>query len=172
MKKLWILLVTALLLAGCGQQPVMETVEDVYRIPAAAKPQQILVDLPKEAAMPVAEASSGKLYICEDHVISQQTLSGGDMERTVQSISGFSGDRVAMLSTEHGAYTRYDLTWVAAGELEAQVCRACILDDGDYHYVLTATTGASCANALQAQWRDMFRSFRLVSNDMPIHTGS
>ena len=67
---------------------------------------------------------------------------------------------------------RYDFVWAAAGEHGQQVCRACILDDGAYHYVMSASADEADAGALQSVWRELFNSYRLVSPDFPLYTGS
>ena len=172
MKKILLFLMLPVLLAGCREQPVMETVNDVPVQPVAAPMHQVLVELPKDAATPTVETDAGKLYICDNFTVSQQTLTGGDLAKTVKSVSGFDRDALKIMQTNWENAKRYDFVWTAAGEAEAQVCRACILDDGNYHYVLTATADASNGGQLQNVWREMFDSFRLVSAEMPLDTGS
>ena len=172
MKKLFLFLMLPLLLVGCGDQPTVETVNDVQVQPVAATMHQMLVELPKEAAVPTMETESGKLYICEDFTVSQQILDGGDLAKTIQSVSGFDRDDLRIMQTNWENAKRYDFVWTAAGESETQVCRACILDDGNYHYVLAATANASDGGQVQNVWREMFDSFRLVSPQMPLGTGS
>ena len=171
-KKFFLFLMLPLLLVGCGEQPVLEMVNDEQVQSVAAPMHQMLVDLPKEAAAPTMETETGKLYICDSFTVSQQTLSGGDLAKTVKSISGFERDELKIMQTNWENAKRYDFVWTAAGEGETQVCRACILDDGNYHYVLTATADASNGGQLQLVWREMFDSFRLVSPEMPLDTGS
>ena len=172
MKKIFLFLMLPVLLAGCASEPVMETVGDEQVQPVAATMHQVLVELPKEAASPAMETEAGRLYICDSFTVSQQTFDGGDLTKTVKSVSGFEPERLKIMQTNWDNAKRYDFVWTAAGENETQVCRACILDDGNYHYVLTATTDASNGGQLQSVWREMFDSFRLVSPDMPIDTGS
>lgn len=172
MKKYCVVLALALLLTGCGKQQTLETVNDVHVQPAPAARQQVLVELPKDTAMPVMETDAGKLYICESYTVSQQILEGGDIRGTIQSISGFDREDLKIMQTQWENTQRYDFVWTAAGETGEQICRACILDDGNYHYVLAATADASQGGQLQSVWRQMFNSFRLVSPDMPLYTGS
>lgn len=172
MKKCLACLLLMLLLTGCGKQETMETVNDEYVQPVAADMQQVLVELPKEAVAPVMETDTGKLYICDNYTISQQIFDSGDLEETIQNISGFSKNDLKIMETQWDNAKRYDFVWTAAGETEEQVCRACILDDGSYHYVLTAAAGATYSGQLQQAWREMFNSFRLVSPEMPLGTGS
>ena len=172
MKKVAVVFVLMLLLAGCGEQQVMETVHDEPLQQVAAPMLQVLVELPKEAALPVMENESGKLYVCEDYTICQQILPGGNLSQTLKNISGYAKEDLELMQTNWENAKRYDFVWTAAGESEEQICRACILDDGNYHYVLTATADASNAANLQEVWRKMFDSFRLVSAQMPLDTGS
>ena len=46
MKKLFFCLLFTALLAGCAREETMETLGDVWDVPAMAVPRQILVDLP------------------------------------------------------------------------------------------------------------------------------
>ena len=171
MKKFLLLLILPVLLAGCKEQPVMETVEDV-QIQPAATPLQMVVELPKNAALPVMESDREKLYICDGFTISQQILPGGDLQATIRSTSGFPKESLKIMQTKWDNATRYDFVWTAAGEGGQQVCRACVLDDGNYHYVLSASADAADGGALQETWREMFDSFRLVSSEVSLHTGS
>lgn len=172
MKRCWVVVMLALVLTGCGKQETMETVNDTYAEPVAAELQQVLVELPEEAALSVMETETGKLYMCDNYTISQQTFASGDMEKTMKNVSGFSRADLKVMETSWEKTKRYDFVWTAAGESGEQVYRACILDDGSYHYVLTAAADASQAGQLQSEWRDMFNSFRLVSPEMPVGTGS
>ena len=172
MKKFWLFLLLPVLLAGCGKRPAMETVNDTQVQPVAAEMHQVIVELPGEAAAPTMETETGKLYICDRYTISQQTMAGGDLSKTIASVSGFEKEALKIMQTNWENAKRYDFVWTAAGEGQTQVCRACILDDGSYHYVLTAAADASDAGQLQDVWRQMFDSFRLVSPEMPLGTGS
>ena len=172
MKKLCALLALALTLTGCGKQQTVETVNDVYAQPASAARQQVVVQLPQDTAAPVMESDAGTLYICESYTISQQILEAGDLKSTVRSVSGFAPEELKIVKTRRGDTERYDFVWTAAGETGEQVCRACILDNGSYHYVLTATADASQGAQVQDVWREMFNSFRLVSPEVPLYTGS
>lgn len=172
MKKLGIVLALALLLTGCGKQKTMETVDDTYVQPPQAVMQQVVAQLPDEAAVPIMQTDTGKLYACDRYTISLQTFQSGDLTKTVREISGFSREELKIMETSWEGVKRYDFVWVAAGEGDQQVCRACILDDGDYHYVMTASADAADAGDLQSVWREIFNSYRLVSPDFPLYTGS
>ena len=172
MKKILFFLMLPVLLTGCSAQQTMETISDEPVQPVAAEMHQVIVELPREAAAPTMETENGKLYICDSFTVSQQILAGGDLSKTVKSVSGFEPDALKLMQTNWENAKRYDFVWTAAGETGSQVCRACILDDGSYHYVLAATADASNGGQLQDTWREMFDSFRLFSPQMPLGTGS
>lgn len=172
MKKVCVAVVLMLLLTGCGRQETLETVNDVLVQPVAAPMQQILVELPNDMATPVMETDAGKLYVCDQYTITQQVLTSGDMAKTIQKVSGFPREELKIMETTHGELDRYDFVWAATGESGTQICRACILDDGAYHYVLSASADAAQADQLQQTWREMFNSFRVVNAQLMTDTGS
>ena len=68
MKRMFLLLMLVVLLAGCRTE-TMETVEDVWEEPAAAQARQIRVSLPGEEALPMMESSTDRLYLGEHYQI-------------------------------------------------------------------------------------------------------
>lgn len=172
MKKCAIFLILMLFLTGCSSQETFETVSDEIVTPAAATVQQTLVELPDSAASPVMQTQSGEIYFCDGYTITRQIMESGDLEKTVKAVSGFSSDQLQIMQTQWENAKRYDFVWSAAGETGQQLCRACILDDGNYHYILTASVDAQQAGQLQETWRQMFDSFCLVSADFPLDIGS
>ena len=160
MKKWWVIALLALLLTGCGSKEVMETVADEWVVPVMAQPLQITVDLPGEAAIPVSETDSGRLYLCQDYEIAMQTLSAGDLNATVQTLSGYEKDQLTLVQTQSGDAKRYDFVWVSAGENGERLGRGVILDDGQYHYCMSVLRDAEAVS--QVVWRDVFASFELI----------
>ena len=148
-----------LLLAGCGAEETLETIADEAVLSVAAQPKEIHVDLPEEAVLPAMESDSGVLYMCRDYDVAIQTLDGGDLRKTILEISGYSPDELTVMQTEDGAFTRSDFVWTTAGEFGDQVGRAAILDDGSYHYVLTAMIDADSASQYREIWNGMFETF-------------
>ena len=161
MKKLWVLMILVCLRAGCAGESTMETVADEIVL-TQARAGSIRVELPEETVLPVMQTDTGKLYICRDFEVSVQTLSGGDLERTVTALSGFDLSAVTVMEREAGELDRYDLTWSCAGELGPEVGRASILSDGNYHYCLTAMTREENARDYQEIFNGMFESFTLA----------
>lgn len=173
MRKLWILLPMILLLTACSQAKTLETVSDPVEITVLPEPQQIILELPEGANAPVLQSdTAGKVYMHDDYVISVQTLEGGDLDRTLLSCSGFTRNQMALMQTQQKDAKRYDGVFVAAGEGAQQVGRICVLDDGDYHYVVTMMTDDSHAGKLQETIQNVFSSIRLIPADVDLNTGS
>ena len=162
MKKLWLILVCGMIFAGCGAEQTMETVADEQVLPVLAEPREIFVSLPDDTVLPAMESDSGTVYFCQDYDISIQTMESGDLRKTVESVSGYSPEDLTIMETALIDYTRYDFVWSAAGELGQQVCRASILDDGDYHYVLSIMGHADTAGEYGQIWSGILDSFCLA----------
>lgn len=173
MKKCLMMILAALLLTGCGAEPVYETVSDDLVQPVAAVMQQTALQLPEGAAVSVMQNDqTGSIYFCDDYTLTLQTVEGGDLNATLLQTTGYSKDALKLIETQPGDYTRYDCVWTTVGEGEEQVNRAAILDDGCYHYILTCMTPASKAEQLQEQWQAIFTSFCLTEPGSDLYTGS
>lgn len=162
MKKWVAILALILALAGCGKQETMETVADEWVAPVMAQPRQITVKLPGEAAMPVSESDSGRLYVCQDYEIALQTLSSGDLDGTLRSVTGYGREDLVILETLRSDLPCYEFTWTCAGESGDRIGRGILLDDGDYHYVMTALWDAEKTEQMQISWSEVFSSFDLA----------
>lgn len=164
--KIWIaFLLVAALLCGCGGQPVFETVEDHDSLVASANAREILVDLPKEAATATMESALGdKLYLCDGYTLTVQTLAGGDLDRTLSEITGFSQKELRPICTKTAGAVRYDLVWTAAGETGDQIARAVILDDGVSHHVVSVMADADKGGELLETWQDLLGSVKLYTD--------
>ena len=126
-----------------------------------AQPGRIDVKLPEEAAMPVSETDSGRLYLCRDYEIALQTLSSGDLNGTIRSVTGYGKEELTVLETMRSDMPCYEFTWTCAGETGERIGRGIILDDGNYHYVMTALWDADQTKNLQVIWSDVFSSFHV-----------
>ena len=159
MKKWMSLLALVLALGGCGSSETMETVADEYVVAAMAEPKQITVQLPGEAALPAMENDSARLYLCRDYEIALQTMEGGDLDATLRSVTGFGREDLTVMETVRGDIPCYEFVWSCAGETGQQVGRGILLDDGSYHYVMTALWDEAGEADSQVVWSEVFASF-------------
>ena len=155
-----LLMVMALLLCGCGARETMETISDEPVQAVMAQPREISVRLPDNAVAPVLEGEAEQVYFSDDYEIVIETLSAGDLDATMRSISGYGRDQLTVMETQWDHVTRYDFVWAAAGETGDRLGRAVVLDDGQYHYCMSVLRDAQAVS--QVVWRDVFASFELT----------
>lgn len=173
MKRVLVIIALAGILSGCEAQPTWETVEDILPVEQAAVVQQLYVDIPEEAASPTFQDDAGtEMYLCQGYSLTKQIFDGGDLEKTVKTLSGQSKENLQILKTKQDDLTRYDFVWSAAGEDGLQVGRACILDDNAYHYAVSTMAQEKDAGKLQETWQEIFESCRLLEPDINLSTGS
>ena len=162
MKKAIALLSLLMLLTGCGAAETYETMADEIIQSVMAQPREISMQLPEEALLPAMESDSGTLYICKDYDVTVQTLESGDLEETIRQVSGYSPDELTIMQTMSGELTQYEFVWTTTTDSGEQVGRAMILDDGNYHYVLTTMADADIVSEYQEIWNGLFESFGLI----------
>ena len=174
MKKMIILGLLAVLLTGCGGEKSYETVTDGFIEPPQGTKMEIMLQLPDEAAEQTAGMDgSSRVYFCQDYILTLQTLQGGDLQNTVQQTSGFLPEALSIIETEQNGVKRYNFVFTCLGENGNEVARCAILDDGSYHYVLTAMADETVAGKLgEGAWNTIFQSFRLISPDDKVSSGS
>lgn len=173
MKKLLIIPLLALLFAGCGGEKTMETVSDVQAAPVAATMQRVQLQLPPELSAPALQSEeSGTLYLCDDYSVTVQTVDSGDLSKTIRTVTGMEKEELQLQKTQKGNAKCYQWVWTTNGENGIQVGRGCVLDDGSYHYVLTAMADEAVAGQVQSTWREIFASFCLAAEREDISTGS
>ena len=163
MRKILLLLLTVFLLVGCGEQTVFETLGQIQHQPQQmALAATVQLSLPASAALQTVSAGTDRLYECDGYTLTVQTLEGGDLSRTVQTLSGFAPEKLTILETKTDLQ-RYDWVWSAMGEDGALLCRAAVVDDGNYHYCLSALWDADSREKSQINWNQVFSSFGPVS---------
>lgn len=173
MKKLWVIPLLALLLAGCGKKQALETITDVEDTPVVATMQRIQVQLPPELSSPALQGEqTGSLYLCDDYCVTVQTVEAGNLQKTIREATGMEKDNLQIIQTRQGDTKRYQWVWTTNGENGAQIGRGCVLDDGAYHYVLTAQTDENTAEKVQSQWKEIFASFTLATEREEVSSGS
>lgn len=173
MKKLLVIPLIAVLLAGCVKNKTFETISDIQDTPVVSAMRRVQLQLPAELAAPALQGeNAGTLYLCEDYSVTVQTVDGGDLGKTIRNATGMNKDDLQILQTRQGSVKRYQWVWTANGENDMQVGRGCVLDDGTYHYVLTALADEGAAKEAQPAWKEIFASFCLAAEREEINTGS
>ena len=162
MKKVGVLILAILvILCGCSAQGDYESVSDVLGQQEPAIPKQVHLRLPEDAAAQVIAGDAGTLYLCDGYEVTVQTLSGGDLQRTLRELTGYDQAHLTVLETPQTIGMRYDFVWSAAGEAGDMVARAAVLDDGNYHYCLTVMAAADVSGSLNDAWREIFGTYGL-----------
>lgn len=160
MKKLVGILLCLCLLTGCSRE-VFETMGPVEHVSATVPDmRKVVLTLPGDAA--VLTASGGDtMYACRNYTFALQTMTGGDLNGTIRSVSGFEKNQITVMEQVCGDHKRYDFVWTAAGEGGDTICRASVIDDGNYHYCLTAMAAVGDTAAIREGWNRLFGSFCL-----------
>ena len=142
--KTWLKIAVALLalvLSACGAEetPVFETVgQDACQQEEKPVAGQMELMIPEGAVSEaMAGENTGEIYTWEDHTLQLQTMEGGDIRRTVESVTGFEYDDLTVMASRKGELTYYQTVWSATGEEGILLGRALIADDGYYHYCLS-----------------------------------
>ncbi|MBE6933713.1 MAG: hypothetical protein E7462_01485 [Ruminococcaceae bacterium] len=161
MKKIFLIIVCVLFLCGCAA-PTFETVEDANDVPAMAKPATFLIDLPQEAAAPAMEGSSGKLYFCKDYDLAVEVLPSGNLDATMQVLTGFGRKDLDFIQTKRCGVDCYEGAWSSAGETGDQIGRFLILDDRSYHYCVSIMAASEDAGACMPEWNEILESVALA----------
>lgn len=159
MKRLWIMLLLCALLSGCGSAPTFETLgDDIHQAVVTLKETVIAVP---EGAKEVA-CENGSYWLCDAYDLQAQILPGGDLEATVQALSGHDASALTVMTSAMGEMVRYEWVWTAMSEGGSMLCRSLVLDDGAYHYCLTAMGPADQGQSMTDQWNAIFSSFGAV----------
>ena len=174
MRRLTVIVALAAMLCGCGSQESFETMMDLPQEPVQAEQMVVMLNLPEQASMQtMGTEQTGSVYFCDDYVLTVQTLPGGDLRKTVMETTGFAPEQLPMIETVQGDAKRYMCVWTSAGETGNQVGRLTLLDDGSYHYILTAMAEESVAGKLsEGEWEQVFSSFKLIAPEDVVNSGS
>lgn len=152
-----------MLFSGCQQPKDFETMSDSYEQPEPPKPCQVTLELPEDAAKAVVESAGvGTLYLCDDYTVALQTLPAGNLDATLREVTGYGAEKVQLWEKKEGNISRYSCVWASAGEGGDQMGKATILDDGNYHYVLSVMAAAEDAGDLADTWQQLMDSFSIA----------
>lgn len=156
----------ALTLSACTPEetPVFETVGEGAYDQAKPMAGQIEVMIPEEAVSEaMADGLGGQLYTWEDHTLQLQTMEGGDIRRTVESVTGYEYSDLTVMASRKGELMYYQTVWSTAGEEGTLLGRALIADDGHYHYCLSLLSPEDSDSG--AVYDRLCASFSVTSGD-------
>lgn len=162
LKKLFALLLAAVLLTGCTAQKTFETVNDSLDciVPEA---KDIKLTLPDDASVMTLESGENdKLYICNGYTVSLSVAETGDINKTLLQTTGFPKESLTIVETVSKGMKRYDGVWTCVGENGEQVGNITVIDDGTYHYVMSILGDASASGDMSAAWNEIKRSFSVT----------
>ena len=160
MKRILLVLLMSLLLAGCAEAELGETVADVWQeAVTVAAPRETRLELPGEAVACAMESDTGRLYFGDGYEVMVQTLSSGDLDATIRALTGFDREDITVLQSQSDP-KRWEFAWASAGEGGERLGRGVVLDDGNYHYCLTVLQDADDDDC-QIIWSEVFNTFQL-----------
>lgn len=160
MRKWWLVTVLCLLLCGCGVKETFETVDDEMAKPVLQQKKEILLTVERDAV--VLESEAGVLYVCDGYTMSKQILPSGNLNGTMQELTGFDAESLLVIETAVSGVDRYEGVWTAAGEGGDLVGRVVVMDDGLWHYCVTVSCAAEDAPALQQTWQKILSSITIL----------
>jgi hypothetical protein len=159
-KKCLICLLVVVFLTGCAAEQTMETISDELMKPVMAPVGKVELSLPESAWVQSMQGSNeDKLYFCNGYTVAVQTMHRGDLVETVQALSGFLPESLEIMETVSHGNKRWDWAWTCAGEGGDMICRAAVIDDGNYHYCVTVMASAASAGQLETEWNSLLESF-------------
>lgn len=157
------LLVLCALLCSCSAAETFEQLQDVYVAAPPAEPSQIKLELPEDTAQSVMSTDTGKLYFGENYEVLVETYESGDLNKTLQTVTGYPADQLTVMQLRDDGFNRYLCAWSTVTAEGEKVGRCAVLDDGNYHYCLTVLVPASEAGKLQSVVDTLLRSYSLSS---------
>ena len=161
MKKFFLILCAMFLLTGCSTQ-TFETIGDSVDVSVMAKPATLLLDLPEEAAAPAMQGTTGTIYFCENYDITVEIMPSGNLDSTLQILTGFGRDELNIIKTKRCGADCYEAVWSAAGEAGDHIGRVLVIDDGSYNYCVSIMSMADVAGQYNEAWNQILESVALA----------
>ncbi len=157
----WIGVVLALLLLTGCQVREWETVADVYETQPLPVAGELILAMPEAEGLTVLEQGTETLYFCDGYTLTTNRTIAGDVNGTLAAVTGRSRENLTVVKTRRHGLDRYETVWASAGEGGDLVARALILDDGNYHYIITVMAPAEDAGNLGEEWQKLLDSAQL-----------
>lgn len=154
--KIIVLLCVCALLTGCAATPTFETLGQVqHEQPVVRKTAS--ADIPADALE--LENGTDGAWLCGSYYLEIRTVQSTDLGETVQTLSGCDEEKLTVMTLSDHGMDRYEWVWTAMSEEGRQLGRAVVLDDGNFHYCLSAVGPAEQGSSLAAEWNELFSTF-------------
>ncbi len=157
---------------GCtpGEEEVWETVAGNEVLAASTQEPtfEIRTSVPEEAALVEAFSSQyTKIYEEKEagYELTAEVRQAKSLDALVLELTGFSKDNLGIISTSAYRMPRYDLTWTSTDDDGFRSCRAAIIDDGIYYYVVTSSVPLDQVAQTRSEVCGFFDSFGLYNNE-------
>jgi hypothetical protein len=161
MRKMIVVLISVLMLAGCGSTQTLETIADEPVLAVSAEQREVKVELPDDAAVMTMSCDNKTIYLCGGYEICFEVLDAVDLDRTIKQVTGFHEEYLTVLKTGYEGFSKHEMVWSSAGETGDYLGRAVVLDDGDHHYCMTVMADEAGSGDLDTRWDALFASMAL-----------
>lgn len=94
--------------------------------------------------------------------VAVETIMADSLAQLVRELTGFTLDQLDVLQRQQDGMMRYDMAWSAVSEDGNQSCRAAVIDDGLFYYVLTAQIPQELSAQCRSEVEAVFQSFSLT----------
>lgn len=163
MKK-WILgmfLLFGVFLCGCRGGESFEVIADNVGELPVIEPAKVEVKIPEDGTLAVMSGSDWQCYEGENYQIILQTYPSGDLNQTLQNITGYNKDHLSVMEISGENIDKYLCAWSAVSEEGELVGRCTVLDDGVYHYCLSVLVDAEVSGEIRDTVDAVFATYSL-----------
>lgn len=163
MKK-WIvglILSLGVVLSACSGTEPFEVISDSIVEYPTPTPARVQLKIPDDAALSVMNSSEGQSYEGDHYQIIVQTYPSGNLEETLQLITGYSKNQLNLMEMSERDYNKYLCAWSSVSEEGDLVGRCTVLDDGRFHYCLTVLMDAQVSGKIRKDIDALFADYSL-----------
>jgi len=157
-----VILVSTIMFSGCSAEN-FEPMLDVYGPGVQPQPAKIQVKLPENAALSVMMGDTGTLYYGENYEVCVETYPSGNINSTLNKITGRSADELTVLEVPVEQGNSYRCGWSVTDDEGERIGQCIVIDDGNYHYCLTVLVDAECAGQLRPMIDMVLNSYSFPS---------
>jgi hypothetical protein len=156
-------LLLSAMLCSCTNAEDFEVISDTVVDFQMQEPAKVKLKIPDDAALSVMGSGDRLSYEGDHYQIIVQTLSSGDLDETLQIITGYSKKHLNPMKLTEENYNKYLCAWSAVSEEGEIVGRCAVLDDGRYHYCLSVLVGAQISGEMREEIDALFANYSLAA---------